>query len=113
MAPRKDRSDGALSSVEARRVANQIERVLNGTFGAESGLRMIVRSIARQLLVAGSSPEDVSLALEREVLDHPASRAADRRDDGTARVNSKTLIALTRACVAEVASETEQGNTRR
>ena len=112
MAPRKDRSDGTLSSVEARRVANQIERVLHGTFGAESGLRMIVRSIARQLLVAGSSAEDVSQALEREVLDHPASRAADRRADPAVKVNSKTLIALTRECVAEVALETEQGKAR-
>jgi hypothetical protein len=112
VAPRKDRSDGTLSSVEARRVANQIERVLHGTFGAQSGLRMIVRSIARQLLVAGSSAEAVSQALEREVLEHPGSRAADRRDDQSAKVNSRTLIALTRECVAEVALETEQGIVR-
>jgi hypothetical protein len=112
VAHRKDRSDGALSSVEARRVANQIERVLHGTFGAESGLRMIVRSIARQLLVAGSSPDVVAMALEREVLEHPGSRAADRRDGPEAKVNSRTLVALTRQCVAEVALETEQGNAR-
>jgi hypothetical protein len=90
--------DGVLSDAAARRLSNQLARAYRGTYGAETGLRMIVRSVARQMIQAGSTPESVSRTFERYVLDHPSFDSAL-----SGRVNSKTLIELTQACVADAA----------
>lgn len=102
--------DGVLSDAAARRLSNQLARAYRGTYGAEVGLRMIVRSVARQMIQAGSSPESVSRTFERYVLDHPSFSGVDPRIVLTGRVNSRTLIELTQQCVADATGDTRGYN---
>src|SRR5260370_78549 len=60
-----ERLDQVLPDAAARRLSNQIARAYRGTYGARTGLRTIVRSVARQMLNAGSPPEVVSRVIER------------------------------------------------
>src|SRR5437879_8720573 len=93
------RPDQVLPDAAARRLSNQIARAYRGTYGARTGLRTIVRSVARQMLNAGSPPDVVSRVLERYVLNHPAGLAADPRSLVTGELNSATLVELTQQCV--------------
>src|ERR1041385_200511 len=66
-----DRIEGVgrgLNDAATPRLANQVARAYSGRFGARSNLRMIVRSAARQMLLAGASPDAVASTLERYVL---------------------------------------------
>jgi hypothetical protein len=90
-----------LPAAGARRLSNQIGRAFRGTFEAAAGLRTITRSVARQLLGAGESPEDVARAIGDCVARHP-DRPEPSHGSGTS-AHSMSLIALTRDCVNEVA----------
>jgi hypothetical protein len=94
-----DAPDGALTDAAERRMANQIARVFRGTYGATTGFRIIATSLARQMLVAGASPDAIAGALARCVLAHPNQAGA-----GTASA-SRMLVALTAECVARAALE--------
>ena len=100
-----ERIEQALPPAAARRLSNQIARAYHGAFGAETGLRGIVRQSARQMLRVGWSAETVERVLERHIRDHPSTRAADSRAPAPSRLNSKILIAVMRECVADVAPE--------
>ena len=65
-----------------RRLSNQIARAYRGTYGAQAGLRTLVRSVSLQMLRAGSSPDAVARALADYVVNCPAAINAD---GGTAR----------------------------
>lgn len=98
-----ERLEQALPPAAARRLSNQIARAYRGTYGAETGLRSIVRQAARQMLHVGWSTETVTRVLEKHIRDHPSTRPADTRAFAPGKLNSKILIALMRECVADVA----------
>ena len=79
MSEAHDATNGVLPRADARRLSNQIARVYRGTFGARTGLRTIVRTMARQALSAGAAPGDIARALEIQVLSHSARMAAFSR----------------------------------
>lgn len=93
-----------LPDLAARRLSNQIARAFRGTFGARTGLRAIARSVAQQMLAAGSGEEAIALTFEHCILDHPGRLIGDRRNVLGGESHSRMLVELTRACVAEVAS---------
>jgi len=55
------------------RIRNQLERAFRHTFGAEQGLRVLVRLATQQMLAAGHTRPSIHGALMRLVSDHPAS----------------------------------------
>src|ERR1700709_2059377 len=103
--------DEALPDAAARRMSNQLDRAFRGTYGARTGLQTIVRSIARQMLRAGSSPEGTARMLERYVADHPPAVSEDAQHSAADAKESQLLVELTRACVAEVVRETGTAGT--
>ncbi len=98
-------SGGTLPYAAARRLSNQISRAFRGTYGARTGLRTIVRSVTRQMLVAGSSPDAVARTIEHCVLNHPACLAGDPQNIMTGRSHSRMLVELTRQWVEQMALE--------
>jgi hypothetical protein len=95
---------GPLSDLAARRLSNQIGRAFRGTFGARTGLRTIARSVAQQMLAAGSGEEAIALTFEHCILDHPGRLIGEGRNVLGGESHSRMLIELTRSCVAEAAS---------
>lgn len=89
---------GALTDAAARRMSNQIARVYRGTYGATTGLQTIMTSLARQMLVAGQSPDTIAQTFAHCVLAHSDRPPADSRN-----AESQMLVALTRQCVAQAA----------
>jgi len=98
----------AISDASGRRLSNQIGRAFRGTFGAKIGLRMIMRSIAGEMLAAGATAEAVTRALETSVLHHPGRIAADSRPLMAGRANSTVLAEIACECVADVARKPRQ-----
>ena len=94
-----------LSNAAARRVSNQIARAFRGTYGAETGLRTIVRSIALPLLASGASTDSVFAVFEACVLSHPAQPAADAPNRATIVARSAAIIAVARDGVSDAATE--------
>jgi len=93
---------GALTDAAARRMSNQIARVFRGTYGATTGLQTIMTSLARQMLVAGQSPDTIAQTFTHCVLAHSDGPGAESRN-----AESRMLLALTRQCVAQAALEAE------
>ena len=90
----------ALTALAERRIANQLARVYRGTWGAKKGLELITTSLAHQMLVNGLSPDAIAGALARCVLAHPNATGAAATSNA-----SRSLVALTAACVAQAARE--------
>lgn len=111
-APGQTLPPAVLPAAAARRVSNQIARAFHGTYGATTGLQTIVRAIARQLLVAGSTPDEVTRAFEACVLAHPARHGGDSRSAVPGQVPSAMLVEITRECVSSVALEYEHSSRR-
>jgi CheY-like chemotaxis protein len=97
------RPEAVLPAAGGRRLSNQIGRAFRGTFGAKTGLRTIVRSVAAQMLAAGATPESVERALETCVLDHPARLGCGSDSLLTGKLHSMALVALACECVGDVA----------
>lgn len=95
----------ALTDDARRRLSNQIARAYRGTYGAQTGLRTLGQSIARRMIDAGWSPEAVSAALARVVLDHPASTSSDRRARAMGEPDTIALVEVTRQSVADIVLE--------
>jgi hypothetical protein len=55
------------------RIRNQLERAFRHTFGAEQGLRVLVKLATQQMLAAGRTRPSIHGALIRIVNEHPAS----------------------------------------
>jgi hypothetical protein len=102
-----ERLEQALPPAAARRLSNQIARAYRGTYGAETGLRAIVRQAGRQMLLIGWSPDTVMRVLEQHIREHPATRAADARTRAPGRLTSGILIDLTRQCMADLAHDAQ------
>lgn len=60
-----------LTPSTARRIGHQIERSVQGTYGAHAGLRELVHLGAQQMLVAGASREAIRGEIARCVSDRP------------------------------------------
>lgn len=101
----------ALPDAAARRLAHQLERAYHGTFGAKTGLRMIVTSIAKQLQTAGLSPAAIEVLLVRQALEHPARHAGDPPHLLTGEPHAQVLAQLVRECVtAAVRASSSSGS---
>jgi hypothetical protein len=100
-----DGRTATLSDAAARRLANQLARAFRGTYEANTGLRSVMRSVARQMLGTGSSRAAVTRALAGCVLNHPARLGADPRDSLTGDAHSRALVELARDCVADAARD--------
>jgi hypothetical protein len=97
-----DADVATLPPAAMRRLSNQIDRAYRGTYGAKTGLRILVRTMARQLLVGGSTPSAVARALEECVLSHTAHGTDNPQ---TRAIDSQVLVEVTRECVTGVATE--------
>jgi len=103
-----------LPAASGRRLSNQIGRAFRGTFGAKTGLRTIIRSVAAEMLAAGATKESVARALETCVLDHPARADCDSHSLVSGTLHSTVLVELASECVADVArSDGETVNSAR
>ena len=60
-----------LTASTARRICHQIERSVQGTYGAHAGLRELVHLGTQQMLVAGATREAVRGEIARCVSDRP------------------------------------------
>ena len=93
-----------LTEQARRRLTNQVGRAYRGTYGARTGLRALSRQFAVRLIEARCSPESISAALARVVLDHSASNQGGR-NLLTGRTLATALVELTRQSVAEAVLE--------
>ncbi len=60
-----------LTPSTARRISHQIERTVQGTYGAHAGLRELVHLGTQQMLVAGASRDAIRGEIARCVSDRP------------------------------------------
>jgi phytoene/squalene synthetase len=60
-----------LSGAVEERLRNQIGRAFRHTYGAESGLRTLVKLASSQMLAAGAAPAAVRNAIEQCLVNHP------------------------------------------
>ena len=63
-------NEAAVSTATAHRIDQQIKRAIRHTFGAESGLRMLIKLGAGEMLRAGATHQAVRHALEKHVDAH-------------------------------------------
>jgi hypothetical protein len=70
-----DRSNSMrhLAVSTARRIRHQIDRSVQGTYGAHNGLRELVQLGALQMLSAGASREDIRREMTRCISERPES----------------------------------------
>jgi hypothetical protein len=61
-----------LNAATAHRIDQQIKRAFRHTYGAESGLRTLVRRGVEEMLRAGASPQEIRDALVARMQNHPA-----------------------------------------
>lgn len=97
--------DSALTDAASRRMANQLARAYRGTFGARTGLRIIVLPLARQMIRDGISPDAANGVLERCVLDHPSRTIGESQPSIDGGAHSGMLIDLMHECVAAAVLE--------
>jgi hypothetical protein len=98
-----DELPAVLPAASGRRLSNQIGRAFRGTFGAMTGLRILMRSVAAEMLAAGASEECIAKALEACVLNHPARTGRDSSSLMSGQSRSAAFVALANECIAAVA----------
>lgn len=82
-----------LSAMTRDRLHKQIVRAVRHTYGAEAGLRTLVRLATSQMLSAGASREAVRRALTQCVVNHPTCDSG-KPSLMTGETRSATLIRL-------------------
>lgn len=102
-----------VSTATAHRIDQQIKRALRHTFGAESGLRMLVKLGAHEMLRAGATPQAVCNALEKHVEAHsglgkPSLLTGESRSDTLRKL---VLNWCEEACREQIAESQHQANT--
>ena len=97
--------DSALTDAVSRRMSNQLARAYRGTFGARTGLRIIVLPLARQMIRGGVSADAANGMLERCVLDHPCRIIGEAQHSTAGAAHSGLLIDLMHECVATAVLE--------
>ena len=99
---RQGPSRSTLSGIATRRLSNQIDRANRGTFGAQTGLRTIVKAVAREMMRAGTSSDVVSAAITNYLVNHPTQPGWKQT---AGNLTSTMLIDLVQQSVDEVAAE--------
>ena len=99
-----ERGEPVVPDAAGRRLSNQITRAYRGTYGAQAGLRTLIRSVTVQMLRTGSSPEAVARALANFVLSCPAP-SIDSPTASTEAIRLNVLAALTAEFVSGVAGD--------
>lgn len=89
----------ALPPATARRLEHQIDRVFRQTYGARTGLQVLVQLATQQMLLAGASVETVRETLTRCVANRPTA-LTDEPNGAT--VAPADVAALTKAMLTWV-----------
>ena len=99
-----DNFPAVLPPASGRRLSSQIGRAFRGTFGAKTGLRTLMQSIAAKMLADSVTEQDIAHAFETCVMDHPARSGCDSHSLISRRAQSAALVALAHECVAAAAA---------
>lgn len=83
-----------------RRLSSQIGRAFRGTFGAKTGLRTLMQSIAEKMLAEGVTEPEIAQAFETCVMQHPARIGCDSHSLISGKAHSAVLVELATQCVA-------------
>ena len=100
-----DNVPAGLAPTSGRRLSSQIGRAFRGTFGAETGLRTLMQSIAAMMLADSVTEQEIIQAFESCVMDHPARGGGDSHAPITGKSQSAALVALAHECVAAAAAQ--------
>jgi hypothetical protein len=96
--------EAVVPEAAARRLSNQVARARRGTYGAQTGLRTLMRTVSAQMLRSGSSPEAVARAVADFVLNCPTA-GVDPLTAMTAAVRATALADLTAEFASDAAGE--------
>lgn len=83
-----------------RRLSSQISRAFRGTFGAKTGLRTLMQSVAEKMLADGVTAPEIARAFETCVMQHPARIGCDSHSLISGKAHSAALVELATECVA-------------
>jgi len=92
-----------LPAMSGRRLSSQIGRAFRGTFGAEIGLRTLMRSVAAKMLAEGVTEQSVRRTFELCVMHHPARMGRDSHSLMSGKSHSAALVEIANECVAAAA----------
>jgi len=95
-------------AASGRRLSSQIGRAFRGTFGAETGLRTLMQSIAEKMLADGVSAQGIAQAFETCVMQHPARTGCDSHSLNSGKPHSAVLVALATECVAAASLQAQR-----
>ena len=76
-----------------QRLDNQLARALRNSYGAEQGLRVVVRVATQELLRAGMTRSEVHATLSSVVAEHPGT-GASRSSLVTGRSRAESLASM-------------------
>lgn len=97
-----------LSSIIELRLQNQLGRAFRECFGAEQGLRVLVKLATKQMLAAGASRESIQTVLTQVVATHSASGTGKSSlITGESRAAALTAMMLQWSAGTTVADERE------
>jgi hypothetical protein len=100
-----DNVPAVLPPASGRRLSSQIGRAFRGAFGAKTGLRTLMQTIAAKMLADSVTEQDIAQAFETCVIDHPARSGCDSHSLISGRAHSAALVALAHECVAAAAAQ--------
>lgn len=95
-------------AASGRRLASQIGRAFRGTFGAKTGLRTLMQSIAEKMLADGVTAQGVAQAFEACVMQHPARTGCDSPSLISGKPPSAVLVGLATECVAAASLQAQR-----
>jgi hypothetical protein len=104
-----DSTPPRLSAATSHRIDQQIKRAFRHTYGAEAGLRTLVRLATTEMLRAGATPKEIHRALIERVNQHPG-RGKPSLLTGESR--SETLTKLMLAWCDETCAAAQVEATR-
>ena len=104
-----DNFPAVLPPASGRRLSSQIGRAFRGTFGAKTGLRTLMQSIAATMLADDMTEQDIAQAFETCVMQHPARSSCDSHALISGKAHSAALVELAQECVAAAAAQWNAG----
>lgn len=94
-------------AASGRRLSSQIGRAFRGTFGAKTGLRTLMKSIAEKMLADGVTEQGIVQAFETCVMQHPARTGCDSHSLISGQARSAVLVELATECVAAASAQAQ------
>ena len=94
-----------LPAASGRRLSSQIGRAFRGTFGAKTGLRTLMQSIAAKMLADGVTEHDIAHTFETCVMQHPARSGCDSHSLISGKAHSAVLVELAHECAAAAVAQ--------